>query len=839
MKNKTKLILIPCFSIFVSTVLIFTPLDKKISDVVLRTGKNIDERNDVLLLNIDDDSIENVGKFPWTRNVYGDILVALKNLGADFSVFDLTFVDESNLIFDPAKNSVIDGDAILKSDLKFFGKSVLAMMLANALDTNHLYDEKMSLDVISENDSVTPQFDAVWSPLDKFLSSSLSAGFVNMNPDSDGHTRKAHLVMKAGEKYYGTLMLAPILQKLGNPKIHVSKSTIVLKDAIVGGITKDVSIPRCADGSVIINFPAKKYAEYNAIPVWNVLRTKYLEDSLVHNISEMYNSGFFDTMPDENNPYFIYEQINYVRDYLSVEGADDEINDELYFSLRDDFFAACHEFFTEKNEGSFISQIDDEETKNYVSTYFDVCRRTLSQIGDATENVAAKVKGAICIIGTTASSTTDYGITLFEERYPNVGLHSIIANQILSENFVGDVPVWWPLALAVFLCFLFSGVTAAKRSTTLQILFGIILIFLTAATPFVLFGYFKIIFYIAIPFFALVSDFFFTLIFSFVETEKEKSFIRDTFGRYLSADVVDEILKDPEKRKLGGDSSKVRTAMFTDVQGFTTISEKLNDSEKLISLLNNYLTRLSDCVIHERGTIDKYEGDAIIAFFGAPIYFDDHAARACRAALEMKKAEVRLNEAIKISNLNLKNVFTKRPGKENDPEKINTRIGINSGKFTVGNVGTFNKMNYTMIGSDVNFASRLEGANKQFGSWIMISETVRNLIGDEFVVRRLDRVRVVGAENPIQLFELLEEKIKASDNLLKYIDYWDKAMQIYEKRDYKTAAIYFQKLYNSNIKLYPDGSKDKVALRYLRKCDEYTITPKLADWDGVENLSEK
>ncbi|GHV45887.1 hypothetical protein AGMMS49546_32840 [Spirochaetia bacterium] len=180
---------------------------------------------------------------------------------------------------------------------------------------------------------------------------------------------------------------------------------------------------------------------------------------------------------------------------------------------------------------------------------------------------------------------------------------------------------------------------------------------------------------------------------AFINSEQEKQFIRSAFSTYVSTDVVDEIIADPSRLQLGG-VKRHMSAIFTDIQGFSTISERL-DPEDLVNLLNRYLTAMSDVVLAEKGTIDKYEGDAIIAFFGAPLDLPDHALRSCVSAITMKRIEKELNRVIVEEKLS--------------PAPLLTRIGINSGSMVAGNMGTKNKMNYTIMGNTVNLAARIFG----------------------------------------------------------------------------------------------------------------------------------
>jgi adenylate cyclase len=223
---------------------------------------------------------------------------------------------------------------------------------------------------------------------------------------------------------------------------------------------------------------------------------------------------------------------------------------------------------------------------------------------------------------------------------------------------------------------------------------------------------------------------------------------------------------------------------------------------------------MSDIIMENMGTIDKYEGDAIIAFFGAPVFREDHAALACRSAVRIKKAEEELNRVIMADRLS--------------PTPLYTRIGVNTGEMVVGNMGTSNKMNYTIMGNAVNLAARLEGVNKQYNTkGILISEYTKNEIGDEFVCRSLDRVRVVGISTPLRLYELLGLRDDAGKP-----DAWEDAMALYEKREFAAAENLFASIAAQN-------EKDGPARLYLDKCRAYISAPPSAGWDGVNNLSQK
>ena len=227
--------------------------------------------------------------------------------------------------------------------------------------------------------------------------------------------------------------------------------------------------------------------------------------------------------------------------------------------------------------------------------------------------------------------------------------------------------------------------------------------------------------------------------------------------------------------------------------------------------------------MENRGTIDKYEGDAIIAFFGAPISSDEHAWQACISAVRMKQAEKEFNKEMLAAGL--------------IPSEINTRIGINTGNMVVGNMGTDQKMNYTMMGNNVNLAARLEGVNKVYKSWILISEATWNEANsgshkDVLLARRLDKVRVVGISTPVQLYNILGVKAELPKEAFESVKLFQEGMDLYYQKDFVNAA----KLFVAAQKLYPEDETPKV---FVDRCKQFHKSGVPENWDGIVNLTSK
>jgi adenylate cyclase len=481
------------------------------------------------------------------------------------------------------------------------------------------------------------------------------------------------------------------------------------------------------------------------------------------------------------------------------------------------FFETCNQFIYNDYEQAILEAVgDDEETAEYVRELFANVRSQADRLA-VIRNKAAVLENSVCVIGADATSMTDYGITPYEENFPNVGTYGVAANMILSEDFLDDAPFYVSAIIALIFS-LVLGFLMSRFDTGTSIVTGITgILFLTGAFA-AFFVLTRIYIGFAVPLVSSGITFVSLMVMKFLSASREKTFLHGAFSRYLAPSVINEIIANPSKLNLGGEQREM-TVMFTDIEGFSGISEQLQDPAKLVNLLNLYLTAMSTIIMENLGTIDKYEGDAIIAFFGAPIHHQDHAIHACRSALAIKKTEAELNGLIMRENMS--------------PYPLFTRIGVNTGEMVVGNMGAENKMDYTIMGNSVNLASRLEGINKQYRTGgILISEYTRAKIGDEFLCHTLDRVRVVGVNTPLRLYELVGLKTGAIDHDLERIASWESAMELLEQRRFSEAEKSFSSMAKSN-------TDDRTAALYAERCRNYMSAPPGDDWDGVYNLTEK
>jgi adenylate cyclase len=303
-------------------------------------------------------------------------------------------------------------------------------------------------------------------------------------------------------------------------------------------------------------------------------------------------------------------------------------------------------------------------------------------------------------------------------------------------------------------------------------------------------------------------------VFSYATEGRQKRQIKQAFSHYMSDLLVQDLLKHPEKLRLGGEK-RVLTVFFSDLAGFTSMSEKLTP-EEVVTLLNRYLTAMTDIILASGGIIDKYEGDAIMAFWGAPIPQEDHAARGCLAALENQARLAELRE--EFIRIGLPPVFA--------------RIGINTGEMIIGNLGSSQRFDFTVIGDSVNLASRLEGAGKEYGTAILISEETYRHAQAAVEVRELDLLQVKGKQLPVRIYELVAKKGGLGPGQKRAYELFAEALALYRKQEWEEASRRLQQV----LELNPE---DGPAKTFIRRCQSYKANPPGPGWDGVYRLTTK
>ncbi len=343
-----------------------------------------------------------------------------------------------------------------------------------------------------------------------------------------------------------------------------------------------------------------------------------------------------------------------------------------------------------------------------------------------------QVANKIIIVGMFATGFADEKPTPYGLMYgPEINANAL--NTIIMNNFITYADLFNNI-LILFAITLLTSFIVSRLPTFVSLVFALLELILLFALTQVLFDIFNYIIVFTVPALSIVVTFITIVTYRVMTEEKEKKKIKSMFGKYVSPQVVENLLVNPPE--LGG-VDKELTVLFSDIRGFTTLSETMTPQE-LVNHLNVYLTAMTDIILEYKGTLDKYVGDEVMCFWGAPLPEPEHALLACMCALKQIDALKTLNE-------------------QWPPERrINIGIGLNSGIMTVGNMGSPGRMNYTLMGDNVNLGARLEGTNKQYSTTIIISENTYSLVKDQVIVRELDNIRVKGKNKPVLIYELLD-----------------------------------------------------------------------------------
>jgi adenylate cyclase len=331
------------------------------------------------------------------------------------------------------------------------------------------------------------------------------------------------------------------------------------------------------------------------------------------------------------------------------------------------------------------------------------------------------------------------------------------------------------------------------------------------------------------PVFTLIIGYLSITLYNYIQKEKEKEFVQGAFGHYLDPKVIDELVENPEQLgQLGGDV-RIMTAFFSDVASFSSMSENLTPVE-LVELLNEYLTDMCDIIAESGGTIDKFEGDAIIAFWGAPIPFEDHAQRSVIAAIDMQHRidELRAKWEQEGKMMELRQIWADR----GLGEFFRVRMGINSGEMVVGNMGSHTRIDYTIMGDSVNLAARLEGAGKAYGVTSMVAEPTFRAARELVEARELDSIRVVGKDEPVRVFEILGRKGEVDANKLEVVDFFNQGTTMYRERKWDDSIALFE----AGLKI---DNQDGPCRIFIDRCQDYKQSPPPEDWDAVYSLDSK
>jgi adenylate cyclase len=719
----------------------------------MRGARPHDDR--IVIVGIDEKTLQKIGSFPFPRNSYALLVNRLSSDGARVIAFDATFPT-------PETNSAEDALQHLRKDL---GPSASPAVLKKIEDLQKSSDQDGNFAMALKNAG-----DVVLGHV--FLDSERAQS-------SDPQLAKAYFDIVWAKVFPQVLK---VKSKDGHD-FDLSKAWIDNGGTVYAGVEANITkLAEAADSYGFINI--------NPDPD-GTLRHALL-------IARYQNQDFFPSLA-----------LQAVREYEKIP--DQNIAAYIAENGLERIQLGSHQLRQSRDGNALINYTGPYGTYQHYSMW-DVMSGAVP---------AAALRDKIVLVGATALAIGDLRNTPFQDTvYMGVEVHANIIDNLLHSSETGR-------------SFLTRGLDEEMIDTGFILVFGLVFGFLFSRIPplystislvltLAAFGWFVYFSFaqhgrwlsFVIPAGTLVANYAAITSYRMIFEEREKRKIRKSFSQYLSPGVIALIEKDPQKYIRPGGEMKELTVMFSDIRGFTTISEGLSPDE-LVRLLNEYLGEMTDIVFANLGTLDKYIGDAIMAFWGSPYPQDDHAFRACACAVEMVRGLAKLN------------VKWKREGRP----PIAIGIGLNTGAVNVGNMGSDKRLAWTVMGDNVNLASRLEGITKQYQTQIVISEGTYRQIGHRFVCRELDKIRVKGKNKPVNIYELLDvaaEKQKYESLLAQF----DHAMGAYRSQDWREAAARLGQL----LAVYPEDGPVRV---FLQRALEFLETAPEPDWDGVYVMKSK
>lgn len=708
--------------------------------------------NQVVVVDIDESSLNTLGQWPWPRHVVGQIVKNLTDMGAKVIAFDMVFAEKdrtspsffakdlppeyqskelSELLSEMPNNDEVFGQMIKKS-----GRVVTAFTAAKENETRRPPLLRRKLQFKKDNEAAINDLKkhvyhlkGAATNLPVISKYAAGSGAFMAQPEDDGIIRKIPIILRFKDK------------KTQDVKLY---SALSLETARVGVNRRD-------------------YLKIGRRRNFNKIGDK-----------ENYGLSVFDTT------YFI----NIGSSALTVPLSSD---------------------------GYFWVHYRPRDTKNYISAYKAYDSHFFHSIRN-------KIKGKYVFIASSAEGLKDLRSTPLNVFVPGVEVHLNVLEQILQQRFLTRPQ---SMKSAEILAVLSAGLLMILLAPFIN---SLILAFICATVVFVFWvGAFWSYIELGVlidPLFSSISVvllFFSSVLFSYLRSESERQSVRDAFGFYISPDFMAELTKSPDKLTLGGEIREL-TVLFSDIRNFTTISENMSP-EVLINTMNDFLTPMSDEVMRYRGTIDKYMGDAMMAFFNAPLDDSRHTRHACEAALAMVDALAPVNEKVKA-----------KAEEDGRPfHRLNAGIGINTGPCAVGNMGSRTRFAYSALGDAVNLASRLEGQTKNYGINILVGEDTARQV-PEFAWLEMDLIRVKGKETPVRVYFLYGgEDIAASASFKKWQKLHNDFLANYRLQNFDIALKIIEK-----CRVYDSENVLEICYDiYELRIEAFKVNPPSREWDGV------
>lgn len=703
-------------SLFLSLLYIFYPtlpdsIDNRLRDYLFTVRGEIPNTGNVVIIDIDEVAIEQLGQWPWSRNKVSKILDNLTNANVGLIGMDIVFAEEDN----SSPHSVFEKYGIEKENIPNYDLDLSQTIAKSPVVLGYQFELEKSDHV----NKTAPQIPAIFIEKNKALEqkflitatgtilnipllqdNSYSSGFFNNIPDDAGVIRSVPLIISYEDSIYPSLALEIIRIITDSKKVFVEYN----EDGISNITLNDIKIPTDRYGRILVNFRGKEknFTYYSALDIYN------------------------------NN-------------------------------------------FNKK-----------------------------------------ELEGKIALIGTSAAGLLDLRATPFESIYPGVEVHANVIDNIIAGDFIykaswvdgANIAIIFSLSLVITFLITYTPFWLSPF-ISLFFFFGSIYIIYQ-----ILFTY-GIVLNIFFPFLTILLTLIVTTLFDYFYAIKKEEAIKAKFASKVSKNVMDNLLRNIDSTEFQAMEREV-TVFFSDIRGFTHISEQMTNAKDLILYLNRYMEPMSNIIIKYDGTIDKYIGDAIMAYWNAPAKVENHADKAVLASLEQI-------ESLSILNAEFK--------KENKPF-IDIGIGLNTGVVIVGEMGSIGRSDYTVIGDPINLGSRLESLCKYYNSKLNISSFTKEKLKGEYIFRFLDLVTVKGKDEPVEIWQV-HGAGKATGELKEELEAHHKAIELYKNSYFEEALIIFKNLEKSLTK-----TNNNIYNIYIQRCNEFiTTTPK--NFNGIYQHERK
>lgn len=758
---------------------IFKAIEQKSMDVRFQIRGKRNTGDEIVIVSIDENSIKKLGRYPWPRRYIAEFVDKITDANARLLALDVIYSESQNDDILKAFDTLIkehNDSTIWKNQPEGTENEQLLSALHS---TRKRFDEDTRLKAALKRAVVDNEIDIISAIDFVYAAQEKTTGFAGKEISVLGK----ELLKESA--YFPVLVGENIKSKEKNADgneltVLTSKNRKEIMNSLLSRYR-----PKMAVGVLNMIDPFAEWVTYQGFVDTNVdysgiVRSEYM--------AIQFENEFYPPLGVQVAR--VYKNINY---------------GELKLLLTEKLIFKETEIPIDSWNRMMINYCGPE----FTFKYFSFCDVIEGKVPPDTFN------NKIVFLGATASGLGDFIATPFSSQTPGVEKHATITENILHEKFVvrrksevlQDVIaiICISLAMGIFLPLL-PSIWGAVASTSLWLGYNYYVY-----ERFVNDGTWLNVTY---PSITVISCFSSIIMYRFISEEKLRKGVKSAFENFLDPKVVRGILKDPGDIKLGGEEREV-TVYFSDIEKFSSISEKLRPAE-LIELLNEYLSEMTDQILGYGGFLDKYIGDAIVAAFGTPLEQPDHAVKACLATIDNQK------------NLRELNAKFKEEGKP----QIKARIGLNSGRVLAGNVGSTNRLSYTVIGDEVNLGARLEAANKYYGTYTMISERTYELARDHIEARELDLIRVVGKEKPVKVYELIDRKGQIQGAKREVLEFYKDGLRMYRNKEWQKAIAMFQKALNKD-------PHDGPSLTYIKRCKAYALDPPQENWDGVYTLTEK